>query len=138
MNSSANIPEVLDDEWLARFIFSRRHFRAPDLTVKPEAFSPPLNLEFSVNRHLELTEEELWTIGRAVGTTRPDANLYGRADLQATTPRKIGLHVKSAPMDENSGHAILIGWPSDKPSQMIIQQQLAQFAKYLPSPDLGS
>ena len=136
MNSINPTSEVLDDEWLARYIFSSRHFRPSDLTVRPEAFSPPSSLEFSVSRHLERNEEELWKTGRAIGRARPDSRLYGRADLQAISPRSSGLNVKSAPMLDDNGHAVLVGWPPDKASQKIIQLELARSAKFIPNREL--
>jgi len=121
---------VQDSEWLARFIFSRSHIRTSDNTAKPDAFVPPLSLELSVTRHIGLSDEEIWQEGT---NARPSATLYGRADLQAVDARNTSLQVSPDPPPKN--HAIITGWPTEKPARKIIALELARSAHYLPNPN---
>src|SRR5436853_7923988 len=125
--------EVDDDEWLARFVFSRGHIRASDNTVKADAFIPPQNLELSVARHLNLSSDEIWGAGMEISKSRPAVTLCGRADIQATSARRQFLNVRSQPPPKY--HAVIYGWPSYKPAQKIIALELARLAHYSPKPD---
>jgi len=124
-------PDILDNEWLARMVFAKRHFRPSDNTVKPEAFMPPPDLNLSVTRHMHLTEEEIWETGRQIGVKR-EKELYGRADVQAGAFRENLLDVRSDPPPPS--HAVAYKWPLDKDKQMIIALELAKRAKYFRSP----
>ncbi len=65
MLSPTHVPPVASDEQLARFIYSSRHIRNSDNTVKADAFIPHPHTELSITRHLEATEEEIWSEGDA-------------------------------------------------------------------------
>jgi hypothetical protein len=121
---------VSDEEWLARFIFQRNHIRS-DQTVKPNAFIPHPWPNLSVTRHVGLTEHDLWEAGREIAEVRP-ATLYGRADVHATTITAQSL--KIVPTATPRNHANITGWPSDKPSQKIIAQEIAAAAQFVLSP----
>jgi hypothetical protein len=112
---------VLPDELLARFILSRNQVRS-DQTVKPDAFIPYPWPDLSVTRHIGLTDEELWKTGQDVADSRP-ASLYGRADAQAKTFIEQSLTL--SPTDVPPNHVNVTGWPSDKPSQKMIAQEIA-------------
>lgn len=114
---------VSSDELLARFIFYKNHLRQ-DLTFKPDAFIPYPWPDLSVTRHLELDELELWRIGSDIAEQR-EKTLHGRADFQAVIATIQKLQVISDPLPENPNHAIIRGWPPDKPAQKIIAQELA-------------
>ena len=123
MNNGGTVPPVESDEWLARFILTRGHLR-PDRTVKQDAFIPYPYPDLSVTRHLQLSEAEVWQIGRDVA--RPTGkSLYGRADVQATVFLRQELRVVSDPLPEYPNHANVTGWPPEKPAQKIIAQQIA-------------
>jgi hypothetical protein len=124
--------KIVDDEWLARFILYSRWIRSSDNTVKQDAFIPPQDSELSVTRHLDLSEAELWKTGQAVANTR-SSTLYGRADLQAIATRNQSLEVR--PDFPPKNHAIIIGWPDDKPAQKIIALELARAALYVSNPN---
>jgi hypothetical protein len=130
-----NVPEVAVEELLARFIYQSSHIRPSDRTVKPNAFLPPANLLCSVTRHLQATEDELWSVGKEGARTR-NAVLYGRADLQSEDCTRQQLRVLKAPVHGNPNHANVTGWPDDKPAQKIIAQELAAAALlvFLPQP----
>lgn len=117
---------VTPDEKLARFILQRSHLRV-DLTVKPDPFIPhPLN-DLSVTRHLQLSEGQLWKLGREVARLR-SKSLYGRADVRVSDLERHRLQVVAAPLENNPNHANVVGWPLEKPAQKSIAQQIAAAA----------
>ena len=127
--SSAN---VFDEEWLARMVFAKRHFRPSNNTVKEGAFLPqPAEPELSMTRHLGLSEEEIWQSGKDIASVRI-VTLYGRADLQALTFRGKSLQVRPDPPPMN--HAVVTGWPPEKSAQMIIAKELAASARFSRNP----
>lgn len=113
-------------EHLARFIFQGRHLRA-DMTPKPDAFLPDRDQELSMTRHLNLQENEIWEIGRAVGAVS-SRTLRARADVVARIFFDQKLRVLAAPTPDNVNHAIAVDWPLDKPSRKSIAQTVAATA----------
>jgi len=125
--------EIYSDELVARFIRTKAWLRISDNTVRPDAFMPPRDLNLSVTRHIGLSEESLWKIGKQViskfAEKRP-AELIGRADLLVETIPP-PLRAEPVPVPENPNHAHVTGWPTDKPSQKNIAQRLAAAATFL-------
>ena len=119
----AELNDISPEEWLARYILYRNHLRQ-DGTIKQDAFIPYPWPDLSVTRHLQLTEKELWDIGRDIALRR-EKTLHGRADLQVKDFQQHQLAVVAAPVPENPNHASITGWPTDKPAQKIIAQQIA-------------
>lgn len=111
------------DEKLARFILHRSHLRS-DRTVKPDAFIPFPYPDLSVTRHVQLSEAELWNIGRDVAW-QTGKTLRGRADMHAFIFKQHKLRVIAAPTVTNPNHANVIEWPSEKSAQKHIAQQIA-------------
>lgn len=136
MLDPGHVPQVTGDELLARFIYQSSHIRPSDRTVKPNAFLPPANLLCSVTRHLQATEDELWSVGQD-GAQQRGATLHGRADLKAEVCTGQGLSVLKAPIQGNPNHADVSGWPADKPAQKIIAQELAAAASLVFPPETG-
>ncbi|PQO31035.1 hypothetical protein C5Y96_11795 [Blastopirellula marina] len=134
MLDPSNIPEIDDQELLRRYVVSRSHIRQQDLTVKPDAFMPPSNLEMSVTRDVSLSEAEVWEIGRSVANAR-GKQLRGSANVIAKTYRANELNVEVDVIPDNPNHAIITGWPSDKADQKAIALQIAAVAKFAPVPD---
>jgi hypothetical protein len=134
MTEATSLPAVSDEEQLARFILRRNQIRS-DQTVKPDAFIPYPWPDLSVTRHLGLSESELWSIGETTADERP-ATLYGRADVQASTFRKQSLIL--SPTQTPKNHVNIGGWPSDKPAQKIIAQEIAAEAIFVPHSDMGA
>jgi hypothetical protein len=130
--SNQNLPDLQADEALARFVMFRDWVRA-DGTVRPDAFIPPKDLNFSVTRHIGLSQTELWQIGEEVAHGRGH-NLLGRADFQTRSVSAVGLSLRSAALPRNPNHAHITGWPSDKPSQKILAEQLAASSQYVQRP----
>ena len=117
---------VTSDELLARFILQRSHLR-PDGSVKQDAFVPYPWPDLSVTRHLQLTDNELWSIGHDVAR-QTAKTLHGRADERASDFQQQRLRVIAAPVNGNPNHANVTDWPAEKPAQKIIAQQIAAAA----------
>jgi hypothetical protein len=127
---------VKDDEWLARFILFRKWIRSSDQTLRPDAFIPHPWPDLSVTRNLELSPNEIWVIGQGVADQR-GTKLLGRGDVQASVPRGQRLQIEAAPIEGNPNHANIAGWPSDKPAQKMIAQEIAAAARFIGrSPDI--
>ena len=117
---------VTSDELLARFILQRSHLR-PDGSVKQDAFVPYPLPDLSVTRHLQLTDNELWSIGQDVARITAKT-LRARADVRASDFQQHRLPVIAAPVKGNPYHANVTNWPAEKPAQKIIAQQIAAAA----------
>jgi len=124
MIDPANVPNITDDEWLARFIVNRNEYRKSDDTVKPKLFMPYKRVELSVNRHLLCTETQIWAIANDVAAKRGCA-LYGRADITVSSCRVEPLNVVPKALDDNPNHANVIGFPERKEDQQSLAIKLA-------------
>lgn len=126
-------PDVIgDEENLARYVFRQDHVRS-DGTIKPDAFIPYRYTELSVTRHHGLSTESVWTAGHTVGQQR-QLRLVGRADLLACDYRAHKLLVQADPIEGNNSHALVTGWPAEKPAQKSLAQQLVARARYHSAP----
>jgi len=126
MTNEETDKSVSSDELLARFILFKSHMRQ-DWTVRPDAFIPYPWPDLSVTRHLQLQDSELWKIGQTVAQVSKKI-LHGRADFSASVARKHKLSVVADPVPDNPNHAIISGWPLDKPSQKSIAQEISASA----------
>lgn len=133
MLDPSHVPAVTSDELMGRFIIFSKHIRPSDNTVKPDAFVPHPQVELSVTRHREATEDELWKEGRRVAAFRT-ARLYGRADVAANTFEKEDLTVVEKPIAENPNHADVIDWPADKAAQKMKAREIANKAVFVAAP----
>ncbi len=128
MSNKAELPPIVDDELLARFVLFSNWIRQ-DQTVRPDAFIPHPYPDLSVTRHRKLSEFDLWQIGQTVAD-KSSRNLYGRADIHALTVKAQSLRIEPTPTPKN--HANIIDWPEDKPGQKIIAQEIAATAHFVP------
>ena len=129
---------VEDDEILARMIltakYMRKDARTEKLTPKPEAFLPYKHVELSVIRHRDLTEGELLEIGREVAAKR-DLPLLGCGDFSARDARAQNLDAVPAEGPKlPRNHADIVGWPPEKPAQMLRAAQIAALATFVAAP----
>jgi hypothetical protein len=122
---------VAPDELLARYIFFRGWIRSSNQTVKPDAFIPS-NTELSVTRHLNLTEEKIWKIGRRIagGMSTPRL-LHGRADVETCHVIAQGLDVVSQPVLDNPNHANIVNWPAEKNARKMCALEIATAARFV-------
>ena len=135
---------VEDGEQLARMILSERHVRRErdKVTAKPEAFLPYKHVDLSVIRHRDLSESELWEVGRDVSAKREVGDpfgrkfpLLGRGDFFARDARAQNLDAVPAEGPElPRNHADIIGWPSEKPAQMLRAVKIAAAASFVETP----
>lgn len=100
MSDGENVPPIDSDEWLARFIHYQRYIRQ-DRTVRADAFIPYPYPALSVTRHLQLSEAELWRIGRDVAR-QVNKTLHGRVDAQVFMFQQQQLHVVADPVSRKS------------------------------------
>jgi hypothetical protein len=130
MRRTTALPSITDGELLARFITVKKWVRA-DETIRADAFIPPKDLELSVTRHICLSQERLWRIGQVVANqiaNSQGAPLLGRADLDVRAFSRCNLNTLADPLADNANHAIVTGWPVDKPSQKMIAIDLSKAA----------
>lgn len=128
-----DLKTVAPDEQLARFILFSKWVRAPEQTIKPDAFIPHPYPNLSVTRHGNLSEQNLWQIGQGVAS-KCNRTLYGRADIEAFVVRQQGLDVMSDPIQQNPNHANIVGWPEEKSAQKIKALLLADASHYILTP----
>ncbi|MCX6715561.1 MAG: hypothetical protein NT077_00920 [Candidatus Taylorbacteria bacterium] len=124
MANGAIPKEISDNERLARFVVYSRWIR-PDETVKPDVFIPYSRTELSVTRHIGLSVEQLWAIGKSVAAKR-SLLLHGRADTNVSTVKDQELSVRPTPLPENLNHANIDGWPTSKSEQKIKALEIAK------------
>jgi len=128
---------IAPDEILARYITSSRWFRRQNLTVKvkQDAFIPP-DSELSVTRHLGLTEEGIWAIGKKIAASIP-RSLHGRADVETSSVIAQHLNVVPQPANDNPNHANIINWPQDKDAGKMCALEIARVAHFVANPEAG-
>lgn len=102
--------QVADEEFLARFLTSSRHYSIHKQLVKPEAFLPEeRHRETSVFRHSGETRDVLWAIGTTVVGSESTRRLHGATLFRAAAVRGAGLEVVA---DEPPPlHAAIRAWP---------------------------
>lgn len=122
---------VADKEQLARFVLFEKHVRRSDGTIKADAILPFKHVELSVSRHRGLSDGEVWMLGRAVAGQRARP-LVGRADFSALVARQQSLDV--VPSEPPRNHANVVGWPPEKPAQMIRALEIAARATFTATP----
>jgi len=135
MNSS-----VAPDELLARYIMHSGWIRS-DRTVRQNAFIPR-NSELSVTRHLHLTEENVWKIGRRIAEST-SLTLHGRADVETRHVIAQGLDVVSDPVEpdnpehanHNPNHANIVNWPAEKDARKMCALEIANAARFVANPE---
>jgi hypothetical protein len=128
-----NVP-VEDYERLARMILTDKHVRKTEQTPRAEAFLPYKHVELSVIRHRDLAEIELWEIGCEVARKR-GLPLIGRGDFGARDARAQNLDaIPSEGPGLPRNHANIVGWPPDKPAQMIRAIKIAASARFVSYP----
>jgi len=134
MLDPSNVPEVTPKETLTRYVISKSHYRKDSQTVKPDAFIPHPHSELSVTRLIQLSDEDIWSIGNDVATARvPAKTLHGRSDVQALNFLEQELQVRASPLPNNCNHADVTNWPmNDKPAQKLLAQVIARAASFVP------
>lgn len=138
MMDPEHIPDVADNELLARFIVNSDEKR-PDGKVSHKLFMPYKWVELSVNRHREATIDETWQVGFEVAAQR-NKSLHGLANIRAGQCRIETLNVTPEPiLPGNPNHANIVGYPPAKEDQMAIAKELAASIEgnWTPAPSKG-
>lgn len=130
MIDANRVPDVSDDELLARYVMQSNHLRS-NKTVKADLFMPHPYQELSLTRYLDANIEEVLALGEETAKEL-NKTLYGRADIQAIKCKVGSLQVVKDPTPKNPNHANTKGFPLGKPEQKAIALELAADAKFYP------
>jgi len=114
----SGLPEqIADEEVLARFLTSSRHYSVQKRLVRPEAFLPSeAHRETSVFRHSGEPRDTLWAIGKSVIGAESTRRLHGAALLRAAAVRGAALEV--AADEPPLLHAVIRAWPWPEDSKL--------------------
>ena len=116
---------------LTRFVFDRRKFRThPDMVPLPGAFLPDSTLKTSALGMNDLTENEVWAIGRLIGGLR-EKPPKARADFGIDAVLEARLTIERDPQPGIPTHVNLCGWPNEKDEQKSVAQLLCIRARLL-------
>ena len=135
---------IQNEEILARYIY-KKHWLRKNNTVKPDAFMPYGNpLEVSVTCHDDLSENDLWEVGKKIVDYINENNkevtkyLYGRADIVTKDIRSFQLTVKPDPdlILPNPNHAVIENWQQikNKAECKQIALDIAKLSNFTPVP----
>lgn len=102
--------EVADEEALARFLTSSRHYSSYKQLVKPEAFLPEeARRETSVFRHNGEPLSDLWAFGAVAVGAGSGRRLHGAAVFPAGVVR--GADLEPVADEPPARHAAIRQWP---------------------------
>jgi len=113
-------------EDLSKFIFNKSQFSSSNKRVKYSVFIPPSNRRLSVFRSTDLSENEVWEIGNAIGIERK-LTLLARADIRVASVTKTGLEIDVD--DIPPRHANIVGWPDEDSEIKLKAMELAENAQ---------
>ncbi len=125
---------MTSSEQISRFILSKRYFSVSNRTVKYGAYLPAPNGETSVYRISNISEKEIWGIGRDYVAGPSKRTLYARGNTTAVVITKTGLGIvpETTP---HPLHANIVNWPSEKDEQKMLAMEIVNDAKLAISPD---
>jgi len=118
---------VAASEQIARYILSKRHFSVSSRTVKYGAYLPASDNETSVYRISNISEKEIWDIGRKYVAGPSKRTLHARGDATAVAITKTGLEI-SPETTPHPLHANIVNWPSEKDEQKMLAVEIANEA----------
>ncbi|MDX2415851.1 MAG: hypothetical protein QNK19_00100 [Xanthomonadales bacterium] len=121
-------------EQIARYILSKRYFSVSNRAVKYGAYLPAPNGEASVYRISNISEKQIWDIGREYVAVPSMRTLYARGDTTATVVTKTGLEIVPE-TTKHSLHANIVNWPSEKHEQKMLALEIANKAELAMPPD---
>ena len=118
---------VKSTENISRFVFSSKHIRKSDNTVKYAAFLSRVDGDTSVFRTSGLSGEMIFEIVQNVFQDGEIERYKGRADLKASVIFNKGLSV--IPEEPPPKHANITNWPIDESKRKEIALELAAEAQ---------
>lgn len=119
--------EVIDGEYVSRYVLSKRHFSSENRRVKYGAYLPAQNGECSVYRTSELSNDEIWEIGQKYVAIPTNRTLYAKAESTAKVIRNKGLNVV-ADTAPHPCHANIVDWPSERSEQKKLAIKISREA----------
>jgi hypothetical protein len=120
----ADLPkEPSSNEPLARFLVQSGDFSREKNCLRPRAFNPK-DKRTSVFRILNLSDDEIWQVGKEHVASPRKKPLYGRGDLTIDDVKASQLLLD--PNDTPHRHADIVGWPDDPAAQLSLTQELAR------------
>ena len=123
-----NLDEVSPSELLTRYLPNPSYFSRLNNRVKHSAFMPYQGKETSVYRVDELTDEEIFAIGKEYVANSMGKPLLGRADVVSSDIMALELRIEPTP-DPHPRHADIVGWPADDSKHKLIAIEIAEKAQ---------
>lgn len=123
-----DLAKVAENENVARFVFERSKCKRGLGRVRWDAFITR-DGKTSVYRTEGLSEDGIWRIGQEfvvnayTGPNKGQLQIIGRGDLLARNVIAQGLKLEPEP-SPHPRHAIISGWPGEKPDQIEIAKEL--------------
>lgn len=128
--------DIVDEEQIGRFIFSKNHFTSSTKSVKYAAFIPRITSdESSVYRISTLTNQEKWNIGDKYVASARDKPILADAILKVEFVRNVSISGADDPLrvvSEKSPHPLhanITNWPKEKPQRKLAAIELANEAE---------
>ena len=112
---------------LGRYLIFSNWFNPSRGKVKASAFLPPRDLKLSVFKIFNLSEDNIWEIGKKViEALKEKRTLYGIAEIKAieVLNNSLTINIDNKPLY----HANIVGWPKDKSERKLIAIKLANNA----------
>lgn len=127
MLPSGREKHVADDESLARFAISKSQFSRVTNRPKPNLLSPTPHVELSLSRIDALDSGTIQELGDDVAAKRGKEKALGYAELEAKSPRSVGLDTISD--EPPPHHANITGWsdaadPAEKKRMQLEKAKL--------------
>lgn len=122
MNENVNPEEII-----SRFYFSKKDVRS-DNTIKHNVFMPPpIHGRMSVYQTSNLTNQEIWQIGKVYVEPDRGKPIVGRADLKAAEIYSCELEINPTDLP-HPRHANIEGWELDTEKDRLKALKLAASA----------
>lgn len=110
-------------ELVTRYIFEKGHYSTLYSRANHKAWEPSRANVSSVSRIVNLSEAEIWDLGRLYVEPIRKAPMLARADISVQSVINLGLRVD--PSEPPPRHAEIAGWPEAKDAKMSKAQQVA-------------
>lgn len=118
---------VNQEENISRFYFDKKHVRQ-DNTIKHNVFMPPpIHGRMSVYRTSDLTNQEIWEIGKTYIEPERGKPIVGRADLKAIEIYNCELKINPTELP-HPRHANIEGWELNTEKDRLKALKLAASA----------
>ncbi len=117
---------IVSQEVVTRYIFSKSHYSAENRRVKYGAIMPKGD-RASVYRTTNLNPSDIWDIGQRFVADPSQRTLYARGDILESDVLEVDLTIEPD-TQIHLLHANIIGWPDYKAEKILIAKKLADKA----------